>query len=64
MTEHVRIIVNGYRRQYVTDTTELSPRRSDAAVFNSHSDMARFNSFMAFLEPMYADRIDLDVDVD
>lgn len=62
MTEQVRIIVNGYRRQYVTDTTELSPRRSDAAVFSADRDMAKFNSFMAFLEPVYADRIDLDVE--
>jgi len=64
MTEHVRIIVNGYRRQYVTDTTELSPRRSDAAVFSESTDMDKFHSFMAFLEPMYADRIDLEVDTD
>ena len=64
MTDRVRIVINGYTRRYVTDTTELTTNRNEAAVFSESTDMDKFHSFMAFLEPMYADRIDLDVDVD
>jgi hypothetical protein len=61
MTDRVRIVINGYTRRYVTDTTELTTNRREAAVFGS-DDMPKLNSFMAFLEPMYQDRIDLEPD--
>lgn len=61
MTDRVRIVINGYTRRYVTDTTELTTNRRDAAVFST-DDMPKLNSFMSFLEPMYQDRIDLEPD--
>lgn len=59
MTDQVRIVINGYTRRYVTDTTELTTDRSQAAVFGS-DDMPRLNSFMAFVQPIYQDSVDLE----
>jgi hypothetical protein len=59
MTDKVRIVINGYTRRYVTDTTELTTDRRQAAVFSS-DEMYKLNSFMAFLQPMYQDSIDLE----
>lgn len=59
MTDSVRIVINGYTRRYVTDTTELTTNRKDAAVFSSR-DTARLNSFMSFVQPIYQDRVDLE----
>lgn len=59
MTDRVRIVINGYTRRYVTDTTELTTNRNEAAVFG-HRDMAKLNSFMHFLEDTYQDRVDLE----
>lgn len=59
MTDKVRIVINGYTRRYVTDTTELTTNRNEAAVFGTR-DMDKLNSFMHFLEDNFQDRVDLE----
>ena len=59
MTDQVRIVINGYTRRYVTDTTELTTDRSQAAIFSA-DDMPKLNSFMAFVQPIYQDSVDLE----
>jgi len=57
---NVRIVLEGYRRLYVTDTAELTSDRRQARVFSTPSETTELNNFMAFMRTNYPDRVALE----